>query len=90
MTALGVLCCFALFVCLTLLLSFFLPSHLSFKNMYNYAHVIQYVVNTCIYVHRDDIPIDVSLGFPMHSEPSLSGVGGQKRNTDCDSPPHRG
>ena len=35
-TALGVLCCFALFVCLTLLASFFLPSHLSFKNMYNY------------------------------------------------------
>ena len=32
-TALGVLCCFALFVCLTLLASFFLPSHLSF-NMY--------------------------------------------------------
>ena len=29
-----VLCCFALFVCLTLLASFFLPSHLSFKNMY--------------------------------------------------------
>ena len=34
MTALGVLCCFALLVCLTLLASFFLPSHLSFKNMY--------------------------------------------------------
>ena len=34
MTALGVLCCFALFVCLTLLASFFLPSHLSFKNMH--------------------------------------------------------
>ena len=33
-TALGVLRCFALFVCLTLLASFFLPSHLSFKNMY--------------------------------------------------------
>ena len=33
-TALGVLCCFALFVCLTLPASFFLPSHLSFKNMY--------------------------------------------------------
>ena len=33
-TALGVLCCFALFVCLPLLASFFLPSHLSFKNMY--------------------------------------------------------
>ena len=32
--ALGVLCCFGLFVCLTLLASFFLPSHLSFKNMY--------------------------------------------------------
>ena len=31
-TALGVLCCFALFVCLTLLASFFLPSHLSFSN----------------------------------------------------------
>ena len=29
----GVLCCFALFVCLTLLASFFLPSHLSFKNI---------------------------------------------------------
>ena len=28
------MCCFALFVCLTLLASFFLPSHLSFKNMY--------------------------------------------------------
>ena len=27
-------CMFALFVCLTLLASFFLPSHLSFKNMY--------------------------------------------------------
>ena len=27
---------FALFVCLTLLASFFLPSHLSFKNMYMY------------------------------------------------------
>ena len=34
MTALGVLCCFTLFVCLTLLASFFLPSHLSFKNEY--------------------------------------------------------
>ena len=30
-TALGVLCCFALFVCLILLAFFFLPSHLSFK-----------------------------------------------------------
>ena len=38
-TALGVLCCFALFVCLTLLASFFLPSHLSFKNMYMYMYM---------------------------------------------------
>ena len=30
-TALGVLCSFALFVCLTLLASFFLPFHLSLK-----------------------------------------------------------
>ena len=33
------LCCFALFVCLTLLASFFLPSHLSFKNMYMYMYI---------------------------------------------------
>ena len=33
-TALGVLCCFALlFVCLTVLASFFLPSHLSLKHV---------------------------------------------------------
>ena len=38
MTALGVLCCFALFVCLTLL-AFFLPSHLSFIYVY---------VNNCV------------------------------------------
>ena len=38
-TTLGVLCCFALFVCLTLLASFFLPSHLSFKNMYNVMYM---------------------------------------------------
>ena len=29
---------FALFVCLTLLASFFLPSHLSFKNMYIHVY----------------------------------------------------
>ena len=33
-TTLGVLCCFALFVCLTLLASFFLPSHLSLVLIY--------------------------------------------------------
>ena len=38
-TALGVMCCFALFVCLILLASFFLPSHLSFKNMYMYMYI---------------------------------------------------
>ena len=37
---LGVLCFFALFVCLTLLASFFLPSHLSFKNMYMYMYIL--------------------------------------------------
>ena len=30
---LGVVCCFALFVCLTLLASFLLPSHLSLKHV---------------------------------------------------------
>ena len=34
MTALGVLCCFTLFVCLILLASFFLPSPISHSNMY--------------------------------------------------------
>ena len=43
-TALGVLCCFSLFVCLTLLASFFLPSHLSFKNMYIYIYIYIYVL----------------------------------------------
>ena len=45
-TALGVLCCFALFVCLTLLASFFLPSHLSFKHMYVHVNVL-----ACVHVH---------------------------------------
>ena len=36
-TALGELCCLALFVCLTLLASFFLPSHLSFSCIYLYC-----------------------------------------------------
>ena len=49
-TALGVLCCFALFVCLTLLASFFLPSHLSFKNMYICVCVVCVCV-VCVNVH---------------------------------------
>ena len=47
-TALGVLCCFALFVCLTLLASSFLPSHLSFKNMYMYMYILGLVFGMCI------------------------------------------
>ena len=46
-TALGVLCCFALFVCLTLLASFFLPSHLSFKNMNMQSSVFCVCVCVC-------------------------------------------
>ena len=38
----GVLCCFALFVCLTLLASFFLPSHLS------YMYICYYNVIFCL------------------------------------------
>ena len=36
--------CFALFVCLTLLASFFLPSHLSFKNMYVCLHTLRIII----------------------------------------------
>ena len=41
-TTLGVLCCFALFVCLTLLASFFLPSFSSLIKtyIYMYMHVL--------------------------------------------------
>ena len=50
-TALGVLCCFALFVCLTLLASFFFPSHLSFKNMYICIILHSWKSYTCTHVH---------------------------------------
>ena len=51
-TALGVLCCFALFVCLTLLASFFLPFHLSFKNMYIHYTLACYCnMLHCIYMY---------------------------------------
>ena len=49
-TALGVLCCFALFVCLTLLASFFLPSHLSFKNMYVFHCMSNIILNVHVQV----------------------------------------
>ena len=46
-TALGVSCCFALIVvCLNLLASFFLPSHLSLKHVYIYIlHVHMYITH---------------------------------------------
>ena len=44
-TALGMLCCFALFVCLTLLASFFLPSHLSLKHVYMHTVTRHYEGN---------------------------------------------
>ena len=56
-TALGVLCCFALFVCLTLLASFFLPSHLSFK-IYNVhvadtVHVVHVYIQVYMYMYMN-------------------------------------
>ena len=53
----------ALSVCLTLLASFFLPSHLSFKNMYIHVHV---------HVPAQFSPVPcrrrAQLHFPAHSE----------------------
>ena len=46
-TTLGVLCCFALFVCLTLLASFFLPSHLSLKHVHVYVHLYVHACFIC-------------------------------------------
>ena len=62
-TALGVLCCFALFVCLILLASFFLPSHLSFKNMYLYC-TFCYSRNTPTVVLGKTFPYP----FPGHND----------------------
>ena len=44
---LGVLCCFALFVCLTLLASFF---HLSLKTCTVYVNVVVYIHVKYIYI----------------------------------------
>ena len=49
-TALGVLCCFALFVCMTLLASFFLPSYLSFKTC-TIILAVSIIIDTIIAVH---------------------------------------
>ena len=46
-TALGVLCCFALIVCLTLFASFFLPSHLSLKTCTCTCTSVMYSVHVC-------------------------------------------
>ena len=48
-SALGVLCCFALFVCLTLLASFFLPSHLSLKTCTHVNVHCMYSVQCTLY-----------------------------------------
>ena len=54
----GVLCCLSLFVCLTLLVFFFLPSHLSFKNMYISKYGCVFLkLGESIYVAMDIIPI---------------------------------
>ena len=53
-TALGVLCCFALFVVCLTLLSFFLPSHLSFKNNVTCIHVV-YTKCTCLFSQLQSI-----------------------------------
>ena len=40
-----------MFVCLTLLASFFLPSHLSFKNMYMYMYILQCLDANSLYMY---------------------------------------
>ena len=66
-TALGVLCCFALLFCLTFLSSFFLPSHLSLKH-------VQCIMCACSiniqYTHPLP-PSLVPLSSPFLSWPSL-------------------
>ena len=76
-TALGVLCCFALFVCLTLLASFFLPSHLSFKNMYIYTCPVHVYSSShdryILYVHYVDYHDGKSLLNPEDLRSGLVG-----------------
>ena len=88
-TALGVLCCFALFVCLTLLASFFLPSHLSFKNMYIHTSIVTYVhtykyamIRLCMY--RD---IANMCTFVLHYYESTFGDWQYAANYNCDVDP---
>ena len=65
------MCCFALFVCLTLLASFFLPSHLSFKNMYLRLQCITYMYNSTI-VDVDRYQIEWNLKVKVKFQFSLS------------------
>ena len=69
----GVLCCFALFVCLTLLASFFLPSHLSLKTCTvqycsHYSLVYTYSVLNYSYIRNGSTTI-TSTGFSPFSAP---------------------
>ena len=50
-THVGVLCCFALFVCLTLLASFFLRSHLSLKHVHYLKCGWSIVVGIVVHVY---------------------------------------
>ena len=73
-------CCFALFVCLTLLASFFPPSHLSFQNMCMYITKYGCVflkLGESIYVAMDLIPILLgSLPLAHNAQHSLVMVRG--------------
>ena len=64
----GRTCCFALFVCLTLLASFFLPSHLSFKNMYIY---VVYTYSMCLQIQNSLLDYLLPL---WHSCPSILSI----------------
>ena len=49
-----------MYICLTLLASFFLPSHLSIKNMYMYIHLVVY---TCIYMYLFQTTFKLGLSY---------------------------
>ena len=57
-------CCFALFVCLILLASFFLPSHLSFKNMHTMFFL--FCFNSLGLPFAGPDPVHVSPGQSRH------------------------
>ena len=71
-TALGVLCCFALFVCLTLLASLFLPSHLSFKNMYICRLCMYTLINTPL---PSQTPNNTHIDIAVYQQFLVSGEG---------------